>query len=676
MITVEQILASRKAKRSKPDKEDFRRLPFRKAFIYGRVSSPGQVRDSHESIREIASLVILAKEDGYKTGLHPEQVEEWLLSIQKGTAAKGVMEDGEVLVNVQDLGLSGQLSSDRREGLTKLQRSIEAGQTGAVYVTEGVGRLSRDQDRILPFQLLKMLKEHQCRLRTPEGIWNPAIDSDWEVLAEEFEDAIGELKVWRKRLFRRKAQKATRGEFVGEPIPAGYILSIVGQKPNGKYVFGKMQPYPPHAEVVRRILEEYVNQQGSGHKTVRALGGLTFPFFPPELAYMERLSVLRACPKTPGGYEISPVVIKGLATNPKLIGISVWGDGEPVPNNHEPAVPLEVFLSAYELAVRPGKPKGRAVKHEPLEWARLLWCCNHPEPVPMYSGGSQRKYFCEHDFVAGRGPVCLVINHRFIDEPLTSEVLRQLDFTPYAEEVLAKLEDEASQGRVGVEHREREITAMERKLENLSSYLGCGDPDREEIYWEQFRATKELLERLRASPMPEVTTAPADIAKVKGFLSGLASKWPGYSPGLRNRLLKLLIERVELRHEGRRIEATILWKAGFEQRVVIQRPKARSSRDNRWTDEENRLLTTLWPSATKEALQAALLGRSWQAINCHATHLKLRRERHCAPGAFQPRWTPAEESRARSRYEAGIPMPEMVEELGRGRSAILNKAAG
>ena len=223
MITVEQILASGKAKRSKPDKEDLRRLPFRKAFIYGRVSSPGQVRDSHESIREIASLVVLAKEDGYKTGLHPDQVEDWLLSIQKGTGVKGVMEDGEVLVNVQDLGLSGQLSSDRREGLTKLQRSIEAGQTGAVYVTEGVGRLSRDQDRILPFQLLKMLKEHQCRLRTPEGIWNPAIDSDWEVLAEEFEDAIGELKVWRKRLFRRKAQKATRGEFVGEPIPAGYI---------------------------------------------------------------------------------------------------------------------------------------------------------------------------------------------------------------------------------------------------------------------------------------------------------------------------------------------------------------------------------------------------------------------------------------------------------------------
>ena len=237
MITVDQILSSRKAKRSRPEKEDLRRLPFKKAYIYGRLSSPIQVRDSHESILEIASLVVLAREDGYNTGLDLDRVRDWLLSIQKGMAVNGVLTDGEVVIDVMDLGLSGQLSADKRKGLTNLQSSIEKGQTGVVYVTEGVSRLSRDQDRILPFQLLKLLKEHQCRLRTPDGIWNPAIDIDWEVLAEEFEDAIGELEVWRKRLYRRKAQKAARGDFAGEPIPAGFMLPIVGQKPNGKYMF-------------------------------------------------------------------------------------------------------------------------------------------------------------------------------------------------------------------------------------------------------------------------------------------------------------------------------------------------------------------------------------------------------------------------------------------------------
>lgn len=674
MITIDQILSSRKAKRSRPDKEELRRLPFKKAYIYGRLSSPGQVKDSQESILEIASLVSLAMEDGYHTDLDFDKVRDWLMSIQKGATVSGMLTGGEVVIDVQDLGLSGQLSADKRKGLTYLQRSIEEGQTGAVYVTEGVSRLSRDQDRILPFQLLKLLKEHKCRLRTPDGIWNPAIETDWEVLAEEFEDAIGELKVWRKRLYRRKAQKAARGEFAGEPIPAGFMLPIVGQKPNGKYMFGKMQPYPPHAAIVKRVLEEYVNQQGSGYKTARVLAGLTFPFFPQELAYMERLSSLRNCTKTPVGYEIRPSLIKGMATNLKMIGISVWGDKEPVPDNHEPVVPTELFLSAYELAIRRGKPKGRSVKHEPLEWARLLWCCNHPEPVQMYSGGSMRKYICELDFKAGRGPVCMVVNHRFIDRPLTDAVLRQLDFTPYAEEALDKLHLQASEGKIEIERREREISTMERKLENLSSYLGCGDPNREEIYWEQYRTIKEQLDKLKTTPVPEVTTSPADIIKVKEFLADLASSWTSYSQTLRNRLLRLLIERVELRHEGRRVEATIIWKAGFEQRVVIQRPKFRHCRENRWTNEEDKLLVALWPSATREELLSALPGRSWQAIGMHAVHLKLHRKKRNVTKRVQQCWTATEEASGRLLYEEGIPINQIMLKLGRGRNSILNKA--
>jgi len=42
----------------------------------------------------------------------------------------------------------------------------------------------------------------------------------------------------------------------------------------------------------------------------------------------------------------------------------------------------------------------------------------------------------------------------------------------------------------------------------------------------------------------------------------------------------------------------------------------------------------------------------------------------------QRRWTLAEESRARSLYEAGIPVAAMVAELGRSRNSILTKAVG
>jgi len=297
MLTVDEIIAMQKNHRAKPTQEDLRRLPHKKAFIYGRVSSPGQVRDSKESVREIAKIIALAKSDGYQSNITVEETEKWLFSIQQGITAERVIEDGEIIVDVQDLGISAKgLADEKREGLAHLRKRFENGEIGAVYVTEGVSRLSRDQDRILPFQLLKMFKEQQCRLRTPDGVWNPAIERDWEDLAEEFEDAIGELKLFRKRMHRRKAQKAARGEYVGGPVPAGFILPITGQKANGKYEFGKYEPYPPHVEIAIRVLKEFVKQQGSRLKTVHELGELTFPYFPEELAYMEHLSALRRCP--------------------------------------------------------------------------------------------------------------------------------------------------------------------------------------------------------------------------------------------------------------------------------------------------------------------------------------------------------------------------------------------
>jgi hypothetical protein len=108
MLSKLEVINSRKTTK-KPTDSELRKLPYKNAYIYGRVSSPGQVRDSKESIREIARLVSLAKEDGYKTQLDPVHVEVWLDSISAGTCEKGVLEDGQVTVDVRDLGLSGQL---------------------------------------------------------------------------------------------------------------------------------------------------------------------------------------------------------------------------------------------------------------------------------------------------------------------------------------------------------------------------------------------------------------------------------------------------------------------------------------------------------------------------------------------------------------------------------------
>ena len=89
MLTKAQIVERCRKPLHKTDDHELRKLPYKEAYIYGRVSAPGQMRSSKESIREIAKLVKLAIDDGYKTNLVPEQVEEWLEWYQHGDGGQG-----------------------------------------------------------------------------------------------------------------------------------------------------------------------------------------------------------------------------------------------------------------------------------------------------------------------------------------------------------------------------------------------------------------------------------------------------------------------------------------------------------------------------------------------------------------------------------------------------------
>jgi hypothetical protein len=561
----------------------------------------------------------------------------------------------------------------RKPGESELRKLPDRKELGAIYVTEGANRLSRDPDFLVSAKLLKLMKDSNCKLRTSYEVLSPCIERDWEIIHREFERGAEERKVHHRRLFHRKELKAKRGEFVGEPILPGFILPITGRKANGEYQFGKMKPYPPHAAVNVRIFQEYIRCRGSKLKTALALRDVTFPPFPPNLAYMERYSALRGCPVTPAGFRITPSVVKGLVTNLKLSGVWRWGDTIKV-SNHEPVVPESLFLTAYELALARSKPKGRAIYYEPMEWSGLMWCCNHDRPALVSSYSAGGVYRCKRDYDAARGNICLNIEKRFIDEPLTTEVLRQLDLTPFAEEVLEQLETEAEQGKLAAAQYRQEIAELEKRLANLKQYLGCGDKQREEIYWQQYKATDEKLKDRLNNPVPERTIATVDIRAVRQFLVDLPGKWQSYSPAVRNRLLKLIIDKVELRHDAETIDATIYWKTGFYQRVIIQRARATNNQGSNWTEEENRLLETLWTDASIIAVQEALPGRTVSAIGNHARRLGLKRQRKANSPKIRRRWTRQEEIQAKKLYEGGVPISEIAVKLNRTQAAIMQRS--
>ena len=672
-MDLQEIVQSVRANRSLPSDDDLRHLPYKKSFVYGRVSSQVQVMESRESIRDIARQVIRAKKDGYNSGLTFEQVAKWLTDIQNGSEASRILEDGDIIVDCQDLGLSGSLDENRRPGLAHLQRRVESDEIGAVYLTEGMSRLSRDRDRVLGYMLLKLLKQHVCRIRTTDGVYNPAIPRDWSHLADDVTKSAEEMKTSGIRMNNRRAEKAEDGDHVGSPVCPGYIVPIIGQKHDGSYIFGKWQVYPPHQKVVIEELEEVV-RQGSLSRAVQILGArkLVFPFFPEDLKYMEKRSALRFYPKDSNGYVITYNNLKSLCTNLRLTGIWQWRHVLKE-NNHDPVVPADLFEQAYAIA-KATKPKGRAAYAEPMEWSGVLYCYNHDEPRRLSALNRLKRWSCRSSTQTGPSESCLQIADRFLTPPLTQTFLRCLDLTPHTEAVMEKLKSEVSQYSLEEGQRRRREAELKKRIADLEKYLGCGDPEREETYWRLVREERAKLDLLKQKPLTPKAT-PVDLEKVFQFLENLESEWEPYPSRLRNRLIKLLIDRVELKHTGYDIEATIVWRVGFRQIIRIKRPVVALQKEKQWRTDEENLLRMLWPSSSRGIMFAALPGRTWAAIHNRASKLKLKRQRTYTRHENGLPWTKADDKQLRKLYVSEISISEVAKRLGRSEGAVVRRAS-
>ena len=643
MFSIAEIIQLEKAKiaRHQPSEEELRRIPVdRPARLPGRLSDPKQVQESIQSMAEFADLVRLAKQDGIPTELSHEEVERRLGALRRGDPdALRYWVDGWLIVDLRDLGISGRLGPEKRPALADLMADLDRGElpdvTGTIYLSsEGLSRLSRDQDRIVSHQLLKLMKKANCRLRTPYAIFNPLIEADWKELRERFEDAAKESRHLQKEHFGPKIRdKAKKGEHVGGPVPPGFIIDVTGYKSSGARIFGKWLPYPPHADIDIKILEEYVRQQGSKYKAGQALRGLVFPFFPPELEWMETRSSLRNCLKNDQGYIITPEVIDGLAGQLALVGIWKWGDIL-IENNHTAIVPSVLLSEAYVLRNQHGgKPRGRAVYYEPLDWDGLLRCLSHEVPRHVSGHSSNGTWVCDRDYHNGIGPLCFRIDHRIISQPLTAEFLKCLDLRSYASEVFHELQMRSITVEAEEAMCKQQETQLRNRLTSLESYLGSADPELEESYRRQIKQVKSALRDLQQKPRPTPVTV-ADINRVHHFLENLEDEWSKLSSGLRNRLLKLLVERVEIVHQRGHIQATVIWKIGFRQKIDIEWEAGCSAKEWHWTNEQDELLRTLWPTSTNERLRAAFPERNWRGIVSRARKLGLARKVRLYP----PRW--------------------------------------
>ena len=269
---------------------------------------------------------------------------------------------------------------------------------------------------------------------------------------------------------------------------------------------------------------------------------------------------------------------------------------------------------------------------------------------------------------------CLHIADHILTWPLTSEFLSCLDLTPHAKAVLERLRNEVEERDLEETLRRRRETELKARLAGLEGYLGSGDPEKEKTYWRLIKETREQLDTVKRKPKIKKATA-LDLEKVTQFLENLEDEWQEYPQRVRNRLLTLLIDRVEIRHNLSRIEATIVWKVGFRQTIIIKRPSMKSTKDKWWQAEEDDLLRMLWPSSSPEALTAAFPGRSWAAINQRASKLKVNRKSVTRRHESGKRWTEEAKGQLRELYASEPDIAKIAKKLRRSPKAIMGMAS-
>lgn len=162
----------------------------RKALVYVRQSTPGQVRENLESQRRQYDLVEVARAHGFR----------------------------EVEVIDDDLGRSAS-GSVERPGFDRLVAQLCTGSVGAVLCLEAsrLARNGRDWHHLLELRGLV-----EARVIDLDGVYDPCLPNDRLLLGMKGTLSEFELGLLRTRLVEAARAKARRGE-LRIPVPIGFI---------------------------------------------------------------------------------------------------------------------------------------------------------------------------------------------------------------------------------------------------------------------------------------------------------------------------------------------------------------------------------------------------------------------------------------------------------------------
>jgi DNA invertase Pin-like site-specific DNA recombinase len=542
----------------------------RRAVVYIRQSSPGQVIHNQESQRRQYGLADHARQFGF------QQVE----------------------VIDEDLGRSGSGQVDR-PGFEHLVAEVCTGQVGAVLCIEAsrLARNGRDWHHLI--ELCGLVR---TIVIDPDGVYDPCILNDRLLLGLKGTMSEFELNLLRQRSLEAIRQKARRGELQFR-LPVGFRWTQNGKveiDPDRRVqeavhlVFAKMAELGSARQVLLWFRAEKTNLpalvlEAPGHAVVWKL-----PVYN-TIWHMVR-NPMYAGAYAFGKTESRTKVIDGRARKSE-------GHSKPVDtwmvllrNHHSGYIAWEQFernqVMLTENAHMKSRMEPKAGRGGRSLLAGLLRCrrCGRMLHV-AYSGshGEVPRYHCRGAHINHGGDWCISFGGLRPDRAIATEILKAVEGNAIeaALEVAARVAEQQRQRHrvlsLELEQAQYEVRLAARRYEAV-------DPDNRlvaaelEARWNAaLQSAGEVEERLRQNELPDNATRIPDKETLASLAQDLPAVWNSTSTEMRlkQRILRILIEEIiaDVDESTTEIVLMIHWTGGRHSELRVKKnPTGKHSR--------------------------------------------------------------------------------------------------
>jgi hypothetical protein len=294
-----------------------------------------------------------------------------------------------------DAAVSGTKKIRERKGMSQLYDLIEAGSIGLV-AAQDVDRFFRDVTMIETNLFIDACRRSNVQVMTPRMVYDfahPVMGSAHiRMFREEAQRAADYLEYQiRGRLVRARHSRSAGGMWAGRRILPGFMVDcrdrIDGERNPD---FRKYRRFELYADVVLRYFELFRAHNGNLHETWHTIErhGPCFPEIadgPLPAGFRATDHLTRRSPFT-GGLTPSQAGLACMLVNVAYIGHWVHLGAVAQWNNHEPIIPLDLFMFAYNRLSPTdfhGEPNPDYVPYRP--WTRHDKA-QRSEPPPAYAG--------------------------------------------------------------------------------------------------------------------------------------------------------------------------------------------------------------------------------------------------------------------------------------------------